>query len=244
PIDGSIGNPDGQATIVDDDGAVLRLRELGHGSRVRDTFAGGADVYLISVPAFSSWEVVMDETSGDASNGGPALQRVGNDLSTVIQGSVAVGVAGARSLAWRNNTAFAQTAYVRVASTQCTGCGADDTYRLRAYETTLRGPRFNNSGSQVTVIVLQNPTARTIVGTYYLWYASGSGVGGSAQGFTLAPHASLTFSTASQPPGGQGQSGAVTVVHDGRYGELSGKTVALEGATGFSFDAIVSARPR
>jgi hypothetical protein len=34
------------------------------------------------------------------------------------------------------------------------------------------------------------------------------------------------------------------VVHDGRYGELAGKTVALEGATGFSFDAIVSPRPR
>ncbi|HET9317550.1 MAG TPA: Calx-beta domain-containing protein, partial [Vicinamibacteria bacterium] len=70
PADGSIGNPDGQATIVDDDGGVLRLRELGHGSVVRDTFAGGADVYLVSVPAFSSWEVVMDETSGDASSGG------------------------------------------------------------------------------------------------------------------------------------------------------------------------------
>ena len=47
-----------------------------------------------------------------------------------------------------------------------------------------------------------------------------------------------------EPPGGQGQSGAVTVVHDGRYGELTGKTVALEGATGFSFDAIFTPRPR
>ena len=29
----------------------------------------------------------------------------------------------------------------------------------------------------------------------------------------------------------------VTVVHNGRYGDLSGKTVALEPATGFSFDS-------
>ena len=29
-------------------------------------------------------------------------------------------------------------------------CGADDTYRIRAYDATLRGPRFNNAGSQRT----------------------------------------------------------------------------------------------
>jgi hypothetical protein len=37
-------------------------------------------------------------------------------------------------------------------------------------------------------------------------------------------------------PGVETASGAITVVHDGRYGELVGKTVALEPATGFSFD--------
>ena len=30
--------------------------------------------------------------------------------------------------------------------------------------------------------------------------------------------------------------GAITVDHDGRYGDLSGKTVAIEPSTGFSFD--------
>ena len=29
----------------------------------------------------------------------------------------------------------------------------------------------------------------------------------------------------------------MTVSHDGRYGELAGKSVALEPATGFSFDS-------
>jgi hypothetical protein len=245
PVEGALGDSDGVGTIVDDDGQVIRLRGLGHGSRVRDSFAGGADFYVVSVPAFSSWEVVLDEVSGDASSGGPALQRVGNDLATVIQNSAAVGAASARSLAWRNETALAQAAYVRVASTQCgTGCGADDTYRLRAYETTVRGPRFNNTGSQFTVMILQNTTSRTIAGTFYLWYPSGSGVGAIGQAFSLAPRASQTFNTTTQPPGGAGKSGAVTVVHDGRYGELTGKTVALEPATGFSFDAPLAPPPR
>ena len=34
-----------------------------------------------------------------------------------------------------------------------------------------------------------------------------------------------------------GVGGSVTVAHDGRYGDLAGKTVALEPATGFSFDS-------
>jgi hypothetical protein len=41
-----------------------------------------------------------------------------------------------------------------------------------------------------------------------------------------------------------GSSGAVTVAHDGRYGDLAAKVVALEPATGFSFDTpgVVRAR--
>ena len=41
-----------------------------------------------------------------------------------------------------------------------------------------------------------------------------------------------------------GQGGTITVSHDGRYGDLAGKTVALEPATGFSFDSPMLARPR
>jgi len=34
-----------------------------------------------------------------------------------------------------------------------------------------------------------------------------------------------------------GTAGALTLAHDARYGDLSGKTVALEPSTGFSFDS-------
>ena len=52
--------------------------------------------------------------------------------------------------------------------------------------------------------------------------------------FSLAPKATLVLNTSTVAPG---VAGAVTVTHDGRYGDLSGKTVALEPATGFSFDS-------
>jgi hypothetical protein len=41
-----------------------------------------------------------------------------------------------------------------------------------------------------------------------------------------------------------GQGGAITISHEGRYGDLTGKTVALEPSTGFSFDSPMTARAR
>jgi hypothetical protein len=244
PVDGSLAEPAGQATIRDDDGGVILVRELAQGSSQRDGFAGGADIYVMAVPARTSWEVVLDEGSGDAGGAsGPNLQRVDNDLATVLQDSAAVGGTGrARTLRWQNAASTAEAAYVRVSSAQCgTDCGADDTYRLRAYETTLQVPRFNNAGSQLTVLVLQNPTNASISGSAYFW--SGAGVLLGTHAFSLPARASAAVSTPGVS-GVAGQSGSVTIVHSGRYGELMGKTVALEPSTGFSFDAVAVPRRR
>ncbi len=40
-----------------------------------------------------------------------------------------------------------------------------------------------------------------------------------------------------------GIGGSVTVSNDGRYGDLSGKAVAVEPATGFSFDTPMVPKP-
>jgi hypothetical protein len=40
-----------------------------------------------------------------------------------------------------------------------------------------------------------------------------------------------------------GLSGSVTVTHDGTFGGLAGKAVALEPATGFSCDAPMESKP-
>jgi hypothetical protein len=51
----------------------------------------------------------------------------------------------------------------------------------------------------------------------------------------------MVANTASLAPG---QTGSVTVSHDGPYGVLQGKAVAVEPATGFSFDSPLVYRPR
>jgi hypothetical protein len=40
-----------------------------------------------------------------------------------------------------------------------------------------------------------------------------------------------------------GQSGSITVANTARYGDLAGKAVALEPATGFTFDTLMVPRP-
>ena len=44
-------------------------------------------------------------------------------------------------------------------------------------------------------------------------------------------------------PGAGGASGSITVSHDGRFGQINGKAVAVEPATGFTFDTPLLSRP-
>jgi hypothetical protein len=111
-------------------------------------------------------------------------------------------------------------------------CGPDDVYNIRAFETTYSVPRFNNAGTQITVLLLQNPTNYTISGNIYFWNPAGVLLATSP--FSLGANGLVVLNTSTIAPG---VGGAVTVTHDGRYGDLSGKTVALEPATGFSFDS-------
>jgi len=223
---------------INDNGNQTR-NELVHGSDQLHDLGGpplpDPDWFRISQKPFSSYEIVADSTSGDIqAAGGLALDRV-DSLGAPIQSSVAVGVGYTRSLRWVNSTAAEVNGeFIRVQSTGCTtNCGPDDVYRIRSAETTYSVPRFNNFGSQITVLLLQNPTNYTINATVYFWDTSGVMIG-TGTPFTLTGKQLVVFNTSIAAPG---VGGAVTIAHNGRYGDLSGKTVALEPATGFSFDS-------
>jgi hypothetical protein len=238
----TIGDAQGQGTIVDDDGVgggSTFLAELVHGSNELEDLAaiggsGNSDFYSMSQKPRSSYEVLVDATSGDI---GPtlAVDRLAPDGTTVVQSSLPTGPGFSRSLRWVNSTAGEiNTETIRVSSAACgTGCGPDDVYNIHAFETTYSVPRFNNAGTQVTVLLLQNPTNYDINGEVYFWDAAGAPTGAPVA-FSLSPKELIVLNTATVAPG---VGGAVTVANDGRYGDLSGKTVALEPATGFSFDS-------
>ena len=238
----------GRAAVADvwdvqtqNDNTSATENELVHGSdQLHDlgVLAGNQpdqDWYALSQKPFSSYEIVADSTSGDIGQT-LGLDRMPAAGTTAIQTSVAVGVGYTRSLRWANTGATeVNNEFIRVMSAGCTtNCGPDDVYRIRAAETTYSVPRFNNFGSQITVLLLQNPTNYTISGTIYFWSTAGTQVGSSPFSLTAKQLSVLNTATV---PGANGVGGAVTVAHNGRYGDLSGKTVALEPATGFSFDS-------
>jgi hypothetical protein len=224
------------------DDSIATLSELAHGSdETHDLKAksGSADEdwFRIRQEPFSSYEVVVDAAVGDLVP--VVLERVAADGTTVLQTSDAAGLAAVRSLRFENATAAAvDDQFVVVRSGGCTKCKARDTYRIRAFDTTYTAARFNNAATQVTILVVQNPTNREVVVTPRFWNATG--VLSAAEPQTILPKGSLVLATETIAPD---VSGSVTVTNDARYGELDGKTLSLEAATGFSFDTALRPRP-
>src|SRR5688572_3478385 len=196
--------------------------ELVHGSdQIHDLGAlagplADEDWYRIGQKPFASYEVTVDATSGDIGQG-VLVQRFASDGVSVVQTAVPVtaGLNYSQSLRWINATgAPVDDQYVRVVSSGCTtDCGPDDVYRLRAFETTQSIPRFNNAGSQITVLLLQNPSAYQITGTVYFWSTAGSFLGQHA--FSLPAKNTLVLNTSTVV---SGVGGAITLANDGRYG--------------------------
>ena len=250
PVDASLADAFGLGRILDDDGVAIVLDgELVHGSDRREDLAAlpgpvpDQDVFLLEQPPRSSFEIVVDGGSGDIGAGsGPLLQRLDPDMSTPVQDSVPIGAGISRSLRVENSQDVPVTDYIRVRSAGCaSNCDPGDVYRIRAWETTASVARFNNVGSQLTLLLIVNPTPDPVSGRVWFW--DGSGALLTDLTLALAGRATQVVNT-SVVPGLEGAAGAITVSHDGPYGALVGKAVSLEPATGFSFDTPLLPRPR
>jgi hypothetical protein len=242
-----VDDGEGTGTIVNDDGLPEApvLGELRHGTSFTTDLAAvnpgptpDVDDFRLAQDPFASYEVVVDATSGDAVP--LVLQR--RDSSGVLQSGTPVGAGPGVALRWMvTGTTPVTGQTVRVAGDCNAACGSDDVYRVRAYETTLRAARFNNSGDQATVLVLANPGADPVALAVHFWGPGGTLLATHTPAGPLAPHGVLVLNTSTIVPGA---SGSVTVAHDAGYGGLAGKTVALEPSTGFSFDTPLEPRPR
>lgn len=241
PVGATVSVASGAGTIVDDDAPALARRELAHGSsQWEDLAAPGGDVFRLAQAPHASFEVAIDGASGDATP--LLLERLAADNLTVLQTGVPAGTGGAIAMRWENTSPLAlSNQHLRVTGACGGACGPDDVYRIRARETTLAGPRFNNGGGQATVVIVANAGSGPAQGRVWFWNASGALLASSA--FSLGARQSLALNT-SALPALAGRSGSLTVSHTGALGAVSGKAVALEPGTGFSFDTPLTPRPR
>jgi hypothetical protein len=198
------------------------------------------DWFLLPAHSFSSYELLLDGMTGDLQLSGPDVSRLVDDGTTVADAAASLEGGGVLSLRWEGPTSGDRVKHwVRVAGAACgTACGQLDRYRVRHYETTYTVPRFNNSGTQSTVLLIQNATDRACGVTAYLMDREGVLV--TALALTADPHQLLVAPTASAAPNA---SGSVRVTHGCGYGGLSGKAVSIEPATGFAFDTPLLPRP-
>jgi hypothetical protein len=131
--------------------------------------------------------------------------------------------------------------YLRATGDLLVALDEGDRYDVVFYDTTLFVPRWNNSATQTTVLLLQNATNITVTGTITFHTLAGTALGTAA---VSVPPLGLQVLPTASVPGLAGQSGSAEIAQLGGYGALTGKAVALEPATGFTFDTSILALPR
>jgi hypothetical protein len=237
-----------QDGILNDSTALSTTNELVHGSvQIHDLdstnsgVANDQDWFFLSFRPYSSYEVVVDATTPFMNN---TITPLDLDLvladGTLVLASKPISSKGlSRSLRFSNASAGPQDqTWFRVSSAVCNGfCDTRDTYQIRAYDTTYRVARFNNSATQVTVLIVENPTDSPVL--LFAWFFNASGGLITSTSPTIPPHGIYSVNTSTVAPGA---SGSIAITNDAPYGALTGKAVAVEPATGFAFDTVMMPR--
>jgi hypothetical protein len=210
--------------------------------------AGDQDFSYVAAKAGHSYEVRVFSSSMcirvEAVDSCARLARVASNGSTILTDasapddnlpSVQTGWLAVRWTANANQHDFIRmNGYVNVGAT------ATAQYEIQMRDTTYLVPRWNSSGTQTTVFLIQNGSPSTVAGSILFYSAAGVLV--HTEPLSVAARGLQVFSTAGVPALAGG-SGSAAIVHDGGYGSLAGKAVALEPATGFTFDTLIAPIP-
>jgi hypothetical protein len=223
-----------EADPEDDGPATLAHLLPGQAQTGRDLQAAGtADEDWVFVPTRPRHSYEARATGGthwSTGGSGARLERLNSSL-VVQQTGTDEGLASVRghAIRWIAGTAPA-TDYLRVTGTIVE---LATPYTLELFDTTYAIPRWNNSSTQVTVFLLQNNLSTPVNAFVYFFSASGTVLHTEPVG--IAADGVAVFNT-STVPALVGQSGSARVAQTGGVGALSGKAVALEPGTGFTFD--------
>lgn len=119
-------------------------------------------------------------------------------------------------------------------------------YIIRFRETTQFCPRFNNTGTQSSVLVIQGALEGVSSCDYTAHFFNESGATlATYSGFLGSDMTSVTPMKVLALPGVaglSGQKGSAQIAHTCGYGSIKAKLVALEPTTGYSFDTLCTSR--
>ncbi|MET0552405.1 MAG: hypothetical protein ABW221_05175 [Vicinamibacteria bacterium] len=240
-----------------------------HGPRQSRDLEGTGDVdyVVVDVAPRRSYEASVD-TAGyftaelTRRGAGNVLQQTGSGVAINSTRS-ATGILSSWSshsssvLNWIESGDHAdRTRFLRIDANGAVHTAADSQYTLQLRETTLYCPRYNNTGGQATVLVVQrvgvqesgeNTNGCVWTADFYdqAYNVFGHPLNGSFTGSpsfssSLAQNGMFVVATPAVAPG---SSGSIQIAHTCGYGRVQAKAVSLEPATGFTFDTTCSTRP-
>lgn len=224
----------------DEDDSSLTDTVLTHGVLQHHDLQGTAaapdqDWFQVPVVPRHSYEGRMSSQSGllDTTEAAAAAQfdRVDAGGSVLTSGVEPDAITGDVVVRW---SSFAdEVDFLRVRGRTDADLTETSFYDIQLLDTTVSVARFNNSATQLTVFLIQNTTNRPVTGQIFFYLPDGNLQ--AAQPLNLPASGGQVLNTATAP-GLQGFSGVAQIAHDGPYGAVTGKAVALEPATGFTFD--------
>lgn len=229
------------AATVKDNTAASTRNELSRGEwQTHDLEAIAAvadeDWFVIAVTPFRTHQVAVLQVTGDTPiDNSDFLELWDSTGTTLVQ--TASGGPGAtdKVIRWAGD---ASTSY-RIRVKGNTNSTANAKYSIVYSETTLYCSRFNQSGTQASVVIIQNTTNSTCNMFISFLAENGSFIGGQnasalGAGMVVLPAASVT-----NVPGTKG---SVQILPTCSPSALKAKVVAVEPATGFSFDSLCTTR--
>jgi hypothetical protein len=235
------------------DDAPPVINQLTHGAIQTHDIQGPAgptsdqDFSFVAAKAGHSYEVRVFSTNTcfqvNANENCATLARVAPDGATILNAATGPDGAMALGFGWmvvRWTSSADQLDLIRVNGYALFPAEASSQYDIQMRDTTYLVPRWNNTATQVTVFLIQNGSAFPITGSILLYNAAGAL--SHTQPLAVPARGLQVFSTASIPALAGG-SGSAAIVHDGTYGALAGKAVALEPGTGFTFDTPITPIP-
>ena len=230
PTNATIRGASGTGRILNDDPMSNPLRGLEHGGRQEGDF-GTPAVFRIASDPFASYEAILDATGGASAY---RLQLLASQVISAVGRSPSVRW-------WTGAVAPVVSAFLRVTTLDGAPGAPEQVYRLRFYETTLRGPRFQNYGFNRTSLIVQNTSEETVTGE--VAFRDEEGVVRHVLPLSL-PARGAVVTALWEIPAIHGLAGSLTLAHDAPYAALAGKTVTVDLETGLSFDHPLTARPR
>ena len=196
------------------------------------------DWYVLPVSTFRRYQIFVGEVTGDTPIDNADFLELYDAAGTTLI-ATATAAPGATSKIIRFNSGPDSLFKVRVKGN--TNSSANARYGFSFSEGTYYCPRYNQSGTQVSVLIVQNTTNGNC-GVSADFYDEAANYLGSANPAAPLPWGGMWVLPVGSVPGLPGTKGSVRVHSFCSPSGLKIKAVALEAATGFSFDTICERR--